>query len=180
MTQFTNPLNNIKVASPCSADWDAMIGNNRQRYCGDCKLNVYNLSGMSRAEAENLIVSSEGRVCVRYFRRNDGTVITNDCPVGMQAVKMRMSRFWTATVSLMFAVFGSIGLTTYFTQSDNEEGLMGTMAVSISENATIDIQEEPTPLMGAMVYEPRENEYTAGKIANIDEVKRKIIAQHGQ
>jgi hypothetical protein len=177
MTQFTNPLNNIKVASPCSADWDSMIGNNRQRYCGDCKLNVYNLSGMSRNEAENLIVNSEGRVCVRYFRRSDGTVITNDCPVGMQAVKMRMSRFWTATVSLVFTVFGGIGLTTYLTQSNNEERLMGEIAISINENVNIETQEEPIPLMGAMIYEEPENDYIEGKISNIDEVKRKIMAQ---
>ena len=48
MNKFTNPLDNIKIASPCSADWDAMIGNERSRHCGDCKLNVYNLSGMTK------------------------------------------------------------------------------------------------------------------------------------
>ena len=76
MAKFTNPLDSIKVASPCSADWDAMIGNNRQRHCGDCKLDVYNLSGMTKRDAENLIMNSEGRLCARFFRRADGTVTT--------------------------------------------------------------------------------------------------------
>ena len=49
MSAFTNPLDSIKVASPCSADWEGMVGNNRQRFCGQCKLNVYNLSGMTRS-----------------------------------------------------------------------------------------------------------------------------------
>ena len=71
--KFSSPLNNIKIASPCSQDWDAMIGSERKRYCGDCKLNVYNLSGMSRTEAENLLSNSEGRLCVRFYRRADGT-----------------------------------------------------------------------------------------------------------
>ena len=87
MAKFTNSLNNIKIASPCSQDWNAMIGTERKRYCGDCKLNVYNLSGMSRTEAENLITNSEGRLCVRFFRRADGSVLTQDCPVGWRAVK---------------------------------------------------------------------------------------------
>ena len=82
MTKFDNPLNNLKVASPCSQDWDQMVGDNRKRYCGECKLNVFNLSGMSKTEAENLIVNAEGRLCVRFYKRSDGSVITEDCPVG--------------------------------------------------------------------------------------------------
>ena len=176
MTQFTNPLDNIKIASPCSADWNAMIGNNRQRYCGECKLNVYNLSGMSRTEADNLLMQSEGRVCVRYFRRSDGTVLTEDCPVGWQAVKMRMSRFWTATASLLFTIFGGIGLTAYLTQSDQKENITGTIAVSIDKNETVEIIEEPIAEMGAVSYEY--DKYRAGKISNIDEVKDKILKQN--
>jgi hypothetical protein len=34
---------------------------------------------MSREEAENLIRHKEGRLCVRYVQRHDGTVITRDC-----------------------------------------------------------------------------------------------------
>ncbi len=153
MVKFTNPLDDIKIASPCSADWDAMIGNNRQRYCGECKLNVYNLSGMSRNEAENLLFQSEGRVCVRYFRRSDGTVLTKDCPVGWQAVKVQMSRFWTASASLIFTIFGGIGVTTYFSQSAQNENLMGEIAVPVNNTKNVEIAEKPVELMGAMIYE---------------------------
>ena len=31
MAKFDNPLNNLKVASPCSQDWNAMIGSERKR-----------------------------------------------------------------------------------------------------------------------------------------------------
>ncbi len=62
MNKFTSPLDNIKVASPCSQDWNAMFGTDRKRFCGDCKLNVYNLSGMTKKEAERLLADSEGRV----------------------------------------------------------------------------------------------------------------------
>ena len=52
MKCFTSPLRNVKVASPCPADWDRMIGDERVRFCGQCELNVYNLSAMSEAPAE--------------------------------------------------------------------------------------------------------------------------------
>jgi hypothetical protein len=54
MSRLDSPLNNIKIASPCSADWEGMFGSQRKRYCGDCKLNVYNISGMTRT-AESLL-----------------------------------------------------------------------------------------------------------------------------
>src|SRR5688500_9147389 len=65
-------LDNIRIASPCSADWSKMTGDERTRHCGDCKKNVYNLSEMTRDEAETLILAKEGRLCVRYFQRKDG------------------------------------------------------------------------------------------------------------
>ena len=87
MSRFESPLNNIRIASPCSANWDEMYGNDRMRHCGQCKLNVYNLSGMTRQEAEALVTYAEGRLCVRFYRRTDGTVITENCPVGWARVK---------------------------------------------------------------------------------------------
>ena len=105
-----SPLNNIHIASPCSADWAGMIGTDRKRYCGECKLNVYNLSGMSTTEAEDLLTQSEGRLCVRYFRRSDGTILTKNCPVGWAKVKQRVSRVATAAFSLLITMLAGIGI----------------------------------------------------------------------
>jgi hypothetical protein len=103
-----SPLNNIKIASPCSANWDAMLGDDKKRFCGECKLNVYNLSGMSQRDAENLLIESEGRLCVRFYRRNDGTILTEDCPVGWAKVKKNISRLATATISLIIGLFAGL------------------------------------------------------------------------
>lgn len=108
MNKFTNPLSNIRVASPCPANWNEMYGNERKRFCAECKLNVYNLSGMTRDEAENLLIASEGQVCVRFFRRADGTVLTKDCPVGWRAVRQRLSRTATAAFSVFAGLFGGL------------------------------------------------------------------------
>ena len=69
-------LDNVRVASPCSAAWDRMDGDERYRFCRECGKNVYNLSSLSRAEAEALVREKEGRLCVRFYRRRDGTVLT--------------------------------------------------------------------------------------------------------
>lgn len=108
MEKFSNPLDNLRVASPCSANWDEMVGSDRKRFCGQCQLNVYNLSGMTAREAENLLLESEGRVCVRFYRRKDGTILTENCPVGGRAVKRRLSRAATAVVSMCVGIFGGL------------------------------------------------------------------------
>ena len=54
-------LDNLRIAAPCSASWDRMLGDDRVRHCGDCNKNVYNLSGMTRDEAEALIAGEERR-----------------------------------------------------------------------------------------------------------------------
>jgi hypothetical protein len=76
-------LPNIRVATPCTADWTKMSGDERVRACGACSKNVYNLSGMTRDEAEALIVEKAGNLCVRYFQRTDGTIILKDCEIGV-------------------------------------------------------------------------------------------------
>src|SRR5688572_20156723 len=110
MSRFSNPLSKVRVASPCPADWDSMIGDERVRFCGQCELNVYNLSAMTKAQAENLIVRTEGRLCVRFFRRTDGSILTQDCPVGLRALRQRMSLIRRAVASVLLGFFaGSAG-----------------------------------------------------------------------
>lgn len=84
-----NVLGKIEVAASCSADWNDMTGNDRLRFCGDCKLNVYNLSAMTADQILGLIRETEGRLCGRFYRRPDGTILTQDCPKGLRAIVRR-------------------------------------------------------------------------------------------
>jgi len=110
MPRFTNHLKNVRVASPCQADWDEMIGTERVRFCGQCSLNVYNLSAMTRDEAESLIAANEGRLCVRFYRRRDGSIITQDCPVGLRAVRARVSYWLKAVAAAVLTFSAAVGL----------------------------------------------------------------------
>ena len=143
MSKFDSPLTNLKIASPCSADWNAMVGDNRKRFCGDCKLNVYNLSGMSKVEAENLLINAEGSVCVRFFQRADGTVLTENCPVGWAKVMQRTKLFVTAAASLVFSFLGAIGLQTAFSNGKD-----------FSFNLPF-VTPTPERLMGAVAFTPK-------------------------
>jgi hypothetical protein len=90
MAQPIRSLDTLRVASPCPESWATMSGDDRVRFCSRCQLNVYNLSVMSLAEAEGLILKKEGRLCVRYYRRDDGTILTRDCPVGWRAARRKV------------------------------------------------------------------------------------------
>lgn len=152
MSKFDSPLNNIKVASPCPANWDEMYGDNRKRFCGECKLNVYNLSGMNRDEAENLIQNAEGRLCVRFYQRADGTVITEDCPVGWAKVKQRARVYATAAFSLIIALLSGVFAVSLFSKQQNIVGRLIPFSTPT-----------PMPLMGAIAANPNPNSNTSHK-----------------
>lgn len=141
MPKFDSPLNNIHIASPCPADWNEMYGDDRKRHCGDCKLNVYNLSGMTRDEAEALVMNAEGRLCIRFHRRADGSVMTADCPVGWAKLKQSTRVYAAAAASLIMALFTGVLFVSLF--SNKHRGLTVGELIPFATPT-------PTYLMGAM------------------------------
>ena len=108
MTRFNYPLDNVRVAAPCNADWEQMIGNERARFCGQCNLNIYNLSSMTRSEAESFIAQNEGRICIRYYHRADGSVITKNCPIGLRAIQRKISYLTRAMISAVLSFLAGV------------------------------------------------------------------------
>ena len=82
-------LDNIGIASPCRVDWATMTGDDRVRACSACDKDVYNLSSLTRDEAQALIIEKNGQLCVRYYQRTDGTILLADCTVGKAAARRR-------------------------------------------------------------------------------------------
>lgn len=85
-------LKNIRIAAPCDVGFENMQGDDCVRFCTQCKMNVYNIGNMSADEATKLIQEREGRLCVRLYRRRDGTVITDNCPLGLKKIRDRFAR----------------------------------------------------------------------------------------
>lgn len=101
MARDTSFVDDVRIASPCHASWEAMDGGERVRFCSDCERSVYNLSGMSREEAAALIAEHEGRLCVRLYRRSDGTILTQNCPAGVRAERFAAIRKTAAAASFV-------------------------------------------------------------------------------
>jgi hypothetical protein len=136
-------LDNIRVATPCPKQWVDMAGDERVRHCGDCQKNVYNLSDMTREEAETLIIAKEGKLCVRYFQRKDGTILMKDCSVGL-AKKRRRTLVAAGAAAILAA--GGAGLALKLTGSIGVDGeheeIMGDMpARDIAGGLSIDMRE---------------------------------------
>lgn len=102
-------LDDIRIASPCSANWEEMTGDDRVRFCSHCQLSVYNLSAIDRQEAEQVVKSRSGRLCVRFYRRADGTMLTQDCPVGLQAIRRRVRRVVCLTLATAVSLLSGVG-----------------------------------------------------------------------
>jgi hypothetical protein len=144
-------LDNIRVAAPCTADWTKMPGDERVRACGDCNKNVYNLSGMTREEAEALLVEKEGRLCVRYYRRTDGTILFGDCTIG---VSRRRRRKLVAGAAALLAATGIVAYGASRAVADEEE--------------MEEMVEETVGVMGGLSAEPpRGAEMEMGKVADM-------------
>lgn len=85
-------LGNFRIASPCDASWEEMVGDDKSRFCGQCEKHVYNLPLLTPDELVDLIERTQGRFCGQLYARKDGTVLTDDCPVGLSAKLARARR----------------------------------------------------------------------------------------
>lgn len=142
MGRFNDRLDHVRVAAPCKADWDQMIGNERVRFCSQCSLNVFNLSSMTRADAESLIARTEGRLCIRFYRRTDGSIITKDCPIGLRALKRRLSYVAKAISSAVIGLLAGLGV---YGASSTMVSLTPQKTMGVMEGQLVRPAEPPTP-----------------------------------
>lgn len=103
-------VQSVKITTPCSVGWDSMEGDEKMRFCQQCKMNVHNLSIMSDKEAAKIIANKTSRTCVFFWQRPDGTIITDNCPEKLKRIRghirayaasalMVITCFWTAGAS---------------------------------------------------------------------------------
>ena len=95
----------IDVPIPCTVPWETMNGDERVRFCKHCSKNVYNISDMSAAEARNLLISSEGKICISMLKRADGTVVTDECPPLLRPMRNAGRRVLSAATAALTCLF---------------------------------------------------------------------------
>src|SRR5256885_10305175 len=105
-----------------------MTGNQRVRHCQECNKNVYNLSAMTRDEAEALIARFEGRLCARIERDDDGVILDDDFRAAPQFISRRVSPVAAALVTALIGLSGNVmamtssasALAAIYAQSDQD------------------------------------------------------------
>jgi hypothetical protein len=142
-------LDQVRIASPCKAEWNEMLGDERVRFCLSCEKNVYNLSSMTKDDAETLLRERLGNdLCVRFYQRTDGTILTQDCPEGVKKKRRK---------KLALAVAGA--------------GAMAAAAATamFSSRGKCSLQGEPTAVAGGAMYMSEVTE-TTGDVAPVPSV----------
>ncbi len=117
-------------------------GDDVVRHCRKCDKDVFNLSNMTRDEAEELIVATAGNLCARYYQRADGSIMTSDCSVGV--TRLRRRKLFAAGV---LAVAAGAGALTYELARAEREHTMG--AVAYPEVSTVPVAQphDPPPVV---------------------------------
>jgi hypothetical protein len=54
-----------RIQTPCPKRWDELIGDEKKRFCSECRLHVHNGAALTRDEATALVQGGTGRVCMR-------------------------------------------------------------------------------------------------------------------
>jgi len=132
-------LDRLRIASPCSVGWERMSGDDRVRFCDQCNLHVYNISAMTSEQAAALIAGAQGRVCARLYRRADGTILTRDCPVGLRALRRRISKRAGAVLAALLSLCSGV-----FAQTQSKRGKTCTPAISVKTTKAADKTERGT------------------------------------
>jgi hypothetical protein len=158
-------LDAVRIASPCGASWEAMRGDERVRFCDKCHKNVYNLSAMSRDEAEALIVAKDGDLCARIYQRADGTVMSADCPVGAKKKRVRRLAMAVTGAGVLAGMAGVSALTAV-------QGQMVAPIAPAAQPEMVELEPDPTPaatspgtgrhVMGGMRPRPQDLEPAKG------------------
>lgn len=155
-------LDRVSIAAPCQADWENMVGDDRERFCNQCTLNVYNISSMTKVEAEEFLsLRTQGRVCVQFYKRKDGTIITDNCPRGLRAIRDRGRKMLKHAAAFLTLIISStpfaFAQTKDSTQAQPERGKVRMINPNETPNqiqSQSDSQATPAPLRGEVYIPP--------------------------
>src|SRR5258705_4584695 len=122
----------INISSPCTADWDSMIGNDQIRFCQHCQLSVHNLSQISDKQLRRLIAKTQSRLCVRYAQPKKSVQSAARVlhQIGRRTSAIAASAF-TASLSLSSSLAGTLPF--------KEAGTVSRIAAGSSATASVQV-----------------------------------------
>jgi hypothetical protein len=88
-----------KLAFMCPVPWTKMAGDEKERFCSRCSKTVVNLSTMTEPERQTLLAKSRPEdLCVAYYRRLKGGVVSAENPLGASEYR-GLKQFGVAALS---------------------------------------------------------------------------------
>jgi hypothetical protein len=104
MATRNEKLNRLRIASPCTASWDDMPGDEARRHCAQCDRQVFDFARMTPRQIEARVETSGGRLCARITRGSDGCLVTRPAPIDW--TERRASPLAAALVGALLALRG--------------------------------------------------------------------------
>jgi len=138
----------IKLPTPCHADWRTMTPSGGGRFCGDCKKVVRDLSRMTERDARALLRETKNtELCVRYLYDRDGKVVfTGDAPSPMPATALLSRVRRAATAAAIAAPLALAACSAHPGQ--------GASSSSTEQQPRSDDDSQYTENMGGVPYDP--------------------------
>src|SRR5215510_10450627 len=110
MTRTSDLLVGVRVKRTCGSSWELMTGDDRVRFCEECRRNVYNISSMTTSEAETLLSHNVGRICIRFERGADDRIVTAPEPVALPIRRFPAHKLASAVTAVLLSA--SVGAST--------------------------------------------------------------------
>jgi hypothetical protein len=132
-----------------------MNGDERVRHCADCSLDVYNFSAMTERQIQRLLLATNGRLCARWYRRRDGTILTADCPVGFRARVRKISLVAGTALSALFSMSPAVGQTAgsasdSTSKIESSENGRGVIVVRVEDESGAMIQKAQVTVLNSL------------------------------
>ena len=126
----------FEITSPCTENWDAMIGNDRVRFCSHCRLSVHDLSQLNRKQIRRLILKSKGRLCVRYSSGNPRPTVS---PVRvLHKIGRRTSMIAASAFSATLGLTSAMAASNLSRSEFNSAHLHNSISATSSTNSFVD------------------------------------------
>lgn len=138
----------VRLASPCTLDWQKMTKVEGGRFCGDCKKVVRDLSSMREDEARALLAQppSEG-LCVRYLYDKHGRVFfAGDAKSGLLPASLLSRAKRAAAIASLAAPLAACSF---------PDAMSKTFASDRLESTSDPHESELQPAMGGIAADPR-------------------------
>ena len=175
----------LQVSEPCSAVWDSMSGDERVRFCSQCRKQVHNLSEFTPREALDLVLREGGLLCLSIERDARGVPRTRALAEPLYQISGRVSRLAAGAFSAALTLCSAAAVRAQESAPEPARQVATAPAqinpepAPAQETQTNTLppgeQRERPMVMGRVMVRPREPLVQAAMSNDLEAVKRLLL-----